>query len=40
MPSQVAFLKERGGYDDAFNYKTTSYEEGIKRLCPGGIDVL
>jgi len=35
---KVAFLK-RVGFHDAFNYKTTTPEEALPKLCPNGIDI-
>ena len=34
---KVQYLKELG-FDDAFNYKTSSMDEALKRTCPDGID--
>lgn len=34
---KVQYLKEIG-FDDAFNYKTSSLDEALKRTCPSGID--
>jgi NADPH-dependent curcumin reductase CurA len=36
---KVQLLKEKYGFDDAFNYKKVSYQEGIAKTCPDGIDV-
>ena len=37
---QVKQLKEKFGYDAAFNYKTCKdYRATLKELCPDGIDV-
>ncbi|KAI7888415.1 uncharacterized protein EV154DRAFT_447953 [Mucor mucedo] len=35
---KVAYLKELG-FDAAFNYKTTDYEEALSVHCPNGIDI-
>lgn len=36
---KIAILKNEFGFDDAFNYKTTSnYQSALKNLCPNGID--
>ena len=34
---KVQYLKEIG-FDDAFNYKTCSLDEALKKTCPSGID--
>jgi NADPH-dependent curcumin reductase CurA len=36
---KVQLLKEKYGFDDAFNYKKVSYLDGISKACPNGIDV-
>lgn len=33
------YLINELGFDDAFNYKTESIREGVKRTCPKGIDI-
>jgi NADPH-dependent curcumin reductase CurA len=33
------WLKKELGFDDAFNYKTGSLSDNIKRTCPDGVDV-
>jgi len=37
--AKVAFLRQRCGFDAAFNYKTTDLDEALRAHCPGGIDV-
>ena len=37
---QVTLLKDRFGYDAAFNYKTSrDLKASLQELCPDGIDV-
>ena len=36
---KVAFLRQRCGFDAAFNYQTTDLDEALRTHCPGGIDV-
>ena len=36
---KLAYLRERCGFDAAFNYKTTDLDEALRTHCPGGIDV-
>ena len=37
---QVKLLKEKLGFDAAFNYKTSQgYTASLRELCPNGIDV-
>ncbi|MBT8220931.1 MAG: NADP-dependent oxidoreductase [Bacteroidia bacterium] len=33
------YLVDELGFDDAFNYKTESIREGVRRTCPKGIDI-
>jgi NADPH-dependent curcumin reductase CurA len=36
---KVDFVRQRCGFDAAFNYKTSDLDEALRRHCPGGIDV-
>ncbi|MDO9287109.1 MAG: NADP-dependent oxidoreductase [Aquabacterium sp.] len=36
---KVAYVRERCGFDAAFNYKTTDLDQALRTHCPNGIDV-
>lgn len=36
---QVKFIKEQCGFDEAWNYRTTSTDKALKEFCPNGIDL-
>ncbi|MFN7645457.1 MAG: NADP-dependent oxidoreductase [Burkholderiales bacterium] len=38
-PDKVAFVRERCGFDAAFDYKTRDLDEALREHCPRGIDV-
>ena len=37
--AKVAFLRERCGFDAAFNYKTHDLDQALAQACPAGIDI-
>ena len=36
---KVAYVLEQCGFDAAFNYRTTSIDDGLRQHCPDGIDI-
>lgn len=36
---KVNYLKNKLGFDDAFNYKKINYMDGIKKACPKRVDI-
>ena len=36
---KLAYVRERCGFDAAFNYKTTDLDQALRSHCPNGIDV-